>query len=894
MRSTVHVNASERAGGSRTHSLRRMVINGVVALVTAAIVVTGAGLGAQPAHAASYGPGHDGPLGRIGSYMVGSSVVYCLRPDEPRPLGTTSFAGYQQWPGSASGGSMSATANARVSWAIATYGQTTNDNWASAVVMYVWSMADPTVYNGNGMSGDVWYIPRVPASQRNAVLANLATIRANDDAIIAGATGGGTGALVFDVDESNNYLGTVTVSSLSPSTATGTLTLTNGIFLATGTSSLSGATAGMTLDVQGVPPTDDGEPYKISGIGDFTAGGGWRGEVAVYTTPGAQPLAGPGRRAVSNFQVEGTDPADRSTVFQPALTTEVASKFIEPGQAFDDVVTFTTVPDADGLNNPWYQSGTTQTYVRVFASGTVYGPFLQQPLESDTVPVGAPVAGTATVRTTLTDGPTVPYTVTTAEVAEEPGFYTWVWEINYDDQPIETPQHIPDAYSFVDRFGHVAETQISPMQLRFTTELTTDQAAVSDRVDDAIDVYTVGGWLRADGSRVPVVLTGTAYYSSTRPVVSDTVPPAAEPVGTYTVTTTGPGVVTAQDIEVGVREGFVSLVWCVDPAEQPEPVRGMTAAWCDQYGLASETVEVSAPTIATAAQPLATPSGTVTDTAIVSGLVPASGMEITFEGFLQPQDAPEPVCEPSNVIYTSTSPITVTEPGEYVSEEFAVDMAHLGTVYWAETARLPDGTIIHEGECGLPNETTLVQLVEVTTQATPAVELGSPARDTALMVGMVPPGATVTFNAYRQREGTPTAGGGQLDADGLVIDPMCQVENRVLDGSGLPVAAPAGNHPDGVTVMGPTTEFSEPGTYFWVEMLTDRDGNMLHRGECGAPNETTFVSTPRPPLPVTGASDALLPIGLLAGGATLAGVAAIIIATVRRRLGDTIATPTAG
>lgn len=162
------------------------------------------------------------------------------------------------------------------------------------------------------------------------------------------------------------------------------------------------------------------------------------------------------------------------------------------------------------------------------------------------------------------------------------------------------------------------------------------------------------------------------------------------------------------------------------------------------------------------------------------------------------------------------------------------------------------------------------------------------------MVGMVPPGATVTFNAYRQREGTPTAGGGQLDADGLVIDPMCEVENRVFDGSGLPVAAPAGNHPDGVTVMGPTTEFSEPGTYFWVEMLTDRDGNMLHQGECGAPNETTFVSTPRPPLPVTGASDAFLPIGLLAGGATLAGVAAIIIATVRRRLGDTIATPTAG
>lgn len=891
MRSTDDVNARERPGGSRTHSLRRMVMNGVVAVVAAALVVTGAGLGAQPAHAASYGPGHDGPLGRIGSYMVGSSVVYCLRPDEPRPLGTTSFAGYQQWPGGASGPTMSATANARVSWAIATYGQTTNDNWAAAVTMYVWSLADPAVYNGNGMSGDVWYIPRVPASQRNAVLANLATIRANQGAIVAGATGSGTGSLDFNVDENNNYLGTVTVVGLSPSSATGTLTLTNGVFLATGTNTLSGATAGMALDVQGVPPTDDGEPYKISGVGNFTAGGGWRGEVGVYRTPGAQPLAGPGRPAVNNFQILGLDPADRSTVFQPALTTQVASKFIEPGQPFDDVVTFTTVPDADGLNNPWYQrlSG---NYEQIVAQGTVYGPFLQQPVEANVVPAGSPVAGTATITTTLVEGPTVPYTVTTSAVAEEPGFYTWVWEINFDDQPPRTHLYIPDAYSFVDRFGQVAETQISPTQLRFTTELTTDQAAVSDRVDDAIDVYSMGGWLRADGTRIPVVLTGTAYYSATRPVVSDTVPASAEPVGTYTVTTTGPGTVTAQNIEVGLREGFVSLVWCVDPAAQPEPVQGMTAAWCDQYGLASETVEVSVPTIVTAAQPLATPSGTVTDTAIVSGLVPASGMEITFEGFLQPQDAIEPVCEASNVIYTSTSSISVTEPGEYVSEEFTVDMAHLGTVYWVETARLPDGTIIHEGECGLPNETTLVQLVEVTTQATPAVELSSPARDTALMVGMVPPGATVTFNAYRQPEGTPTAGGGQLDTAGLVIEPVCEVENRVFDGSGSPVAAPAGNHPDGVTVAGPTTEFSEPGTYFWVETLMDRDGNVLHQGECGAPNETTFVSPPRPPLPTTGASEALLPIGLLAGGATLAGLTAIIIATMRRRHGESTAAET--
>ena len=886
MRSTAHAEARADSGGSRIAHIRRAATAALIGLLSISLVLTGTGMDSDPAAAAAYGPSYDNGNGHIGAYRVGSTNVYCLRPEESRPTGATSFAGYQTWPGGASGPAMSATANARVSWAIATYGQSSDRNWTSAVAMYVWSLADPTEYNSHGMSGDSWYIGRVPSAQRNTVRANLATIRANDDAIVAGSTGSGTGRLVFAVDEGNNYLGTVTVDSLSPSTATGTLTLTNGIFLANGSNSISGATAGMTLDIQGVPPTEDGEPYKISGVGDFTAGGGWRGEVAVYTTPGAQPLGGPGRPAVNNFQIAGIDPADRATVFQPALTTQVASKFIEPGQPFDDVVTFTTVPAADGLNNPWYQrlSG---NYEQIVAFGTVYGPFLEQPVEADDVPAGAPIAGTATVTTSLVDGPTVPYTVTTAELAVEPGFYTWVWEINYDDQPARTQLYIPDAYSFVDRFGQVAETQISPTQLRFTTTLTTDNAAVSDQVDDVIDVYTVGGWLRDSGARVPVVLTGTAYYSATRPVVSDTVPASAEVVGTYAVTTDTPGEVTAQNIDVGLREGFVTLVWCVEPAAQPEPLRGLTAAWCDQYGLASETVEVSAPIVVTAAQPLATPSGTVTDTAIVSGAVPTSGIEISFEGFLQPIDATAPVCEVGNRIYASSTPITVTAPGEYVSEEFEVTMDHLGTVYWVETARLPDGTLLHEGECGLPNETTEVQLVEVTTQATEAVELGAEARDTALLVGMVPAGAVITFNAYRQPEGTPTAGGGQLDDDGIVIAPVCEPENRVFDGTQAPVDAPAGNHPDGTTVQGPAAEFTEPGTYFWVETLTDRNGTMLHRGECGAPDETTFVSAPRPPLAVTGAADVLAPLGLLAGGGIVAGVAALAIAALRRRHRET-------
>jgi len=584
MSSTTSDSPDLSPGIRRPAGVRRAVMTALVGLLSFGLVVTGAGIGNEPAHAAAYGPGYDGANGHIGAFLVGSSVVYCLRPAERGPTGSTTFAGYQTWSGGSSGPSMSATSNARINWAISTYGQTTNDDWAVAVTLYVWSLADPTEYNSHGMSGDVYYIYRAPVSRHNTIRAYLAQIRAADDAITAAPGVAGSGSLDFAVDENNNYLGTVTVVGLNPAAATGTVTLTNGIFPATGTNVISGVTANMVLDVQGVPPTDDGEPYKISGSGVFTNPAGWLGRVAVYTTPGAQPLAGPGGRPVTNFTIVGLDPADRATVFQPALTTRVASQFIEPGQPFDDVVTFTTVPAVDGLNNPWFASPISGEYQPILARGTVYGPFLEQPKEADDVPLGAPVAGTATITTTLVDGPTVPYTVTSTEVALEAGFYTWVWEIRYDEQTVITRMLLPDDYSFVDRFGQVAETQISPMQLRFSTELTATEVAVSDVIDDAIDTYTVGGWLRQEGSRIPVTLTGTAYWSAKQPVVSDTVPASAEALGTYSVTTTGPGMVVSEDIAVGLRAGFVSMVWCVDPAVQPAAVRGMTAAWCDQYG----------------------------------------------------------------------------------------------------------------------------------------------------------------------------------------------------------------------------------------------------------------------------------------------------------------------
>lgn len=36
--------------------------------------------------------------------------------------------------------------------------------------------------------------------------------------------------------------------------------------------------------------------------------------------------------------------------------------------------------------------------------------------------------------------------------------------------------------------------------------------------------------------------------------------------------------------------------------------------------------------------------------------------------------------------------------------------------------------------------------------------------------------------------------------------------------------------------------FDRTGVYYWVETVTDAEGTILHRGICGAPDETTTVT----------------------------------------------------
>ncbi|MBO1901154.1 hypothetical protein J4H92_04225 [Leucobacter weissii] len=132
-----------------------------------------------------------------------------------------------------------------------------------------------------------------------------------------------------------------------------------------------------------------------------------------------------------------------------------------------------------------------------------------------------------------------------------------------------------------------------------------------------------------------------------------------------------------------------------------------------ECGLENETTNVPEPKVTTTAVSSAIVGEEIWDVADVEGpLSTRDGVshDVIFEAYLQPADSPDPVCEAGNRIFVSDT-VRVTKPGEYTSEKFTTETAHVGTIYWVESLRLKvDGeeTVIHRGECGAKNEITRV------------------------------------------------------------------------------------------------------------------------------------------------------------------------------------------
>lgn len=877
----------------RWRRVARRVKKTVAAAAVSGVAIAGVAL-AAPASATSEGAGLTlegdyGAWGFRGAQIQDGSAVFCLDWTYDAPIGSSPTSVYRATSlGANSSGNQHAAdgdAAGRINYILSTWGST-GDNLTAAAV----DLAAASYLQNGGVDGMAKYVSQ--SSEGPAVLAAARSMVDQANGItIGGSTTPGSGVLTFTVNPEDNFRGTVEMQGTAGST--GDITLTNGFFDDNGNGIQDGgesnvkspAQANTAYSVYGLPP-EGATTYKISGTGNWSTGGGtvWPAEVDVLEFGGGmQRMAraiGP-VQVQSTFQVSGSDPNTRSVVFAPVLST-TATTFVQAGQPFTDQLVFSTAA-VDGLQNPWFRSATTGNYAPVKATATVYGPFRSQPVESDTVPAGAPVAGEATVTTSLTDGPSVPYTATTNTTAATSGFYTWVWKINAADQGQGTQRVIPDGYAWQDRFGQVVESSIVPMNITGTTQVQTEEVPLSGIAQDTATINSGGYWLQENAANVPVKITWTAYHdtSETTParVPASEIPSTATLLGTYSteITTVG-NITTPASLAAGgiqapdATGGWIVWVLSIDDQDQPHP--GYVRPFSDDYGVPSEIQKIALPTVETTAQPGAKPGQTITDTATVKGTLPADGAELHFELYKATKnEAGEWVCEAGNLLWTSESQHVETT-GDYVSPAAPGQVE--GEYHWVEVLSSTKGNEIHRGLCGIPNETTYV--VDVTTKAktesgNATAKPGEAIFDTAILNGQVPEKGTLTFEAYRVFD----------------VAKVCTDDTRIWTSDPITLTGGLVKDLQIDSVKFTPAQNSKASTVYFIETTRDATGRIVAQGECGEPSETIPVEAAH--LAVTGgdAQASAWVLGTGVGALGLGSLAVLMTASIRRRRQETAA-----
>jgi hypothetical protein len=676
-------NATRRGG------MRRIAVIALAAALIAGGGVAGAIAGpASSADAAELGPGYfpDNGLSPLGGFnnTVDGNISYCIDVGAEVPINnTTSDQGVV---GQVNG--LDPDMMSRLNFVLSKFGNTTDNNQAAAVAMVVWGMADPVDYAAEG--GDIYVLGRAPSSEHAAIMAMVDSIRAEMGAFVPGSGGANVANLSLSVDPTNNYVGTLTVS-LDPGSATGTVTLANGVFDSTGTNTADVTGASTTLAVHGVPPTEDGAPYKISASGTFEGTGGPGPNVHLYTTPGSQNITGAGTNQPTTFTGSTEDPSTRAVIFQPAATTQVTQKYLQKDDTLTDLVQPVTVADASGLNNSWYRSPNGK-YVPITYTADIYCSLTEMPTQSAEPPAGVEVYAHASFTTSTQDGPTVAYAVDADKTAPGPGYCTWVWATDAAGQTTGAQKLIPAGYTWNDDYGQAVETTLVKPDV--TTQATPDGLLGIDLSKDTANITgpvpagsTIGfeAYYQAPGTDAICDADTLVFTSAPKPVTdnhpeSDTV--MFENAGTYF------WIETLRD-----EDG--------DVLHQGE------------CGAPGETTTITQLAVTTKAQATAVALGTAVDTAVMTGTI-KPGDVLTFQAYKQGDGAAEQdqlVCDLSN------NPITLT-PG--VVNGFEVTSAgcvfsEAGTYYWVETVtHQPTGEIVHRGKPRLPNETTIVTAVATT------------------------------------------------------------------------------------------------------------------------------------------------------------------------------------
>jgi hypothetical protein len=428
--------------------------------------------------------------------------------------------------------------------------------------------------------------------------------------------------------------------------------------------------------------------------------------------------------------------------------------------------------------------------------------------------------------------------------------------------------------------------EVDDPEILFSPVLTTEvESRFVDAGDTYVDTVTAGvaagseDWRQlTDGSYIPIIARGTLYgpFSDT-PVEAADVPAGAPVLGTASVTLAGPGTYTVPGTIVATESGYATWVWTIDAADQPLIFRDRLPedySFTDLFGRAAEThvvaMGVSASTTANAPQVAITEDLWDTLEVAVDGdwlTIEGDPVPVTFTGTAYWEAGSTlPVAgatAPGTATVLGTRSLTVTAPGSYSTSGDPITAPTTdGYVVWQWSIVEASQPVALQGYVadwsdtyGLSAETTRVQAPTVATQALADVALTDPAYDLAIVDGLVPAGAYLTFEAYQQpEEGDPVldaAGAPVLDIDGEPVlygaadvgVPLCTPATLVFDSSAAPVAVAAGANA-AAGYQSPSFVPLEARTIFWIETLHLQGGAVQAQGACGALGETTRVGVP--------------------------------------------------
>lgn len=706
-------------------------------------------LWAKPAQAASMGPGMEyGDIGHIGSYrLADGTLAYCLEIGVYEPWGAQShsevvstlpafsskvdagwmfgFSGQLHVPELTNPETIR-----QMNYVIQKWGQTSNNRQAAAVALAVFQLRGDSQNFTNLMVQGIR--DRGYGSDVDLSLQMIAEAQQNAVAPVAPAA---VAAPVLTLDEHGE-------GTLKYFAGTTKLVLSNAVFVDTAQNekTLGGAVGG-TVAIKGLKPAGWDSEYEVSVTAHTESGReGWPAQLVLHhpSVQNEQRIAVATGLSTGTVQKKtATATASVTNVWWPKISTRVSARIVEHGQRFADVVTVTEHEDG----GHWSIAGDGKP-MPLKAIGTLYGPLEGDPSvdPQSEAPQGTPIADVVELEIDSGSGE---YAIESNVRAEQTGYYTWVWRLEWDQQTeaVRNPQRTgvsalnTEKFPVQDRFGEATETHVHFQRLTMVTRLKEDVIGRGWSITDEVGVTKekYGGWIKdPQGDIIPVTLRGTLYHSVQEPQVSDFAPVDAEAISTTLVTLQGPGIIDSEPVTIPAQlEGFVTMQWCIFDEDQPESYRELTRESCDEYGLPGETAKIESPQVTTQAQPHAVVGDDIIDVAEVTGLIPNESF-IDFVAYLMPEvdaqvydenwNAQEEVwtaemieelgaetCTAQPVAVTPTQ--SVESAGTYTSP--AVNALSSGTVHWVERLFATDAitgeaVLVAEGECGLANETTLI------------------------------------------------------------------------------------------------------------------------------------------------------------------------------------------